>query len=76
MFSRRMVQALLIKPPGLAVREIAMSKKAEGNDKLAAKQEAFDSLKQGKPRSVIIDFMVFVGGVGSLIYVFNTITPN
>lgn len=53
-----------------------MSKKAAGNDKLDAKQEAFDALKQPKPRSVIIDFMVFVGGVGSLIYVFNTIAPN
>lgn len=53
-----------------------MSKKAAGNDKQEAKQEAFDALKEGKPRSAIIDFMVFCGGVGSLIYVFNTIAPN
>lgn len=29
-----------------------------------------------KPRNPVVDFMVFIGGVGSLIYVFNTIAPN
>ena len=29
-----------------------------------------------KPRSAFVDFMVFIGGVSSLIYVFNTIAPN
>ena len=31
---------------------------------------------QVKPRSAFVDFMVFIGGVSSLIYVFNTIAPN
>lgn len=45
-----------------------------------AKQEkgkaAIRAAQGVKPRSAFVDFMVFIGGVGSLIYVFNTITPN
>ncbi|ALL12686.1 hypothetical protein [Caulobacter henricii] len=39
-------------------------------------RDASGNLQTGKPRSVFVDFMVFIGGVGSLIYVFNTIAPN
>lgn len=39
-------------------------------------RNASGNIQTGKPRSVFVDFMVFIGGVGSLIYVFNTITPN
>jgi hypothetical protein len=62
--------------PGSAPTEIAMSKKAKGSEKLEAKNEAFDALRAPKPRSAIIDFMVFIGGVGSLVWVFTTIAPN
>lgn len=53
-----------------------MAKKAAESGKQEAKHEAFDALKAPKPRSIVIDMLVFVGGIGSLIYVLNTMTPN
>jgi len=41
-----------------------------------AKREAFKALNAGKPRSVIIDGLVFLGGVGSLLWVLRNMTPN
>ncbi len=52
-----------------------MAKKGE-NGKQAAKQDAFDALKGGKPRSIVIDGMVFCGGVGSLIWVLHAMAPS
>ncbi|MDR7228972.1 hypothetical protein J2X45_000035 [Caulobacter sp. BE264] len=53
-----------------------MAKKAAESGKQEAKHDAFDALKAPKPRSIVIDMLVFVGGIGSLIYVLNTMTPN
>jgi hypothetical protein len=53
-----------------------MAKKAAESGKQEAKQEAFDALKAPKPRSIVIDMLVFVGGIGSLIYVLNTMAPS
>lgn len=53
-----------------------MAKKEAGNSKQDAKQEAFDALKGGKPRSVVIDGLVFCGGVGSLIWVLHAMAPT
>lgn len=40
-----------------------------------AKREAFRALNTTKPRSVIIDGLVFIGGVGSLLWVLRNMTP-
>ena len=53
-----------------------MAKKEAGNAKLDAKQEAFDALKAPKPRSIVIDGLVFIGGIGSLLYVLHTMAPS
>lgn len=53
-----------------------MAKKEAANTKQDAKQEAFDALKAPKPRSVIIDMMVFCGGVGSLVWVLHAMAPT
>ena len=54
-----------------------MAKKAEAESgKQEAKQQAFDALKAGKPRSIVIDSLVFCGGIGSLIWVLNNMVPN
>lgn len=53
-----------------------MAKKAAESGKQEAKHDAFDALKAPKPRSIVIDMLVFVGGVGSLIYVLNTMAPS
>lgn len=52
-----------------------MSKPAK-NEKSEKGKQAIRDAQGGKPRSAFVDFMVFIGGVSSLIYVFNTITPN
>ena len=45
--------------------------------KQGAKRDAFDALREGgKPRSVMIDGLVFVGGVGSLIWVLHAMAPT
>ncbi|PIB96357.1 hypothetical protein [Caulobacter sp. X] len=41
-----------------------------------AKRDAFRALNTGKPRSVIIDGLVFIGGIGSLLWVLRHMTPN
>ncbi|ATC31210.1 hypothetical protein CA606_02005 [Caulobacter vibrioides] len=53
-----------------------MAKKAAESGKQEAKHEAFDALKAPKPRSIVIDMLVFIGGIGSLIYVLNTMAPS
>jgi hypothetical protein len=53
-----------------------MAKKAAESGKQDAKQEAFDALKMGKPRSIIIDMMVFCGGIGSLVWVLHAMAPT
>ncbi len=57
-------------------KERAMAKPEAQSAKQEAKQDAFDALKPGKPRSIVIDGLVFIGGVGSLIYVLHTMAPN
>ena len=52
-----------------------MAKKAE-SDKQGAKQDAFDALKSPKPRSIVIDMMVFCGGIGSLVWVLRNMAPT
>jgi hypothetical protein len=53
-----------------------MAKKAAESGKQEAKHEAFDALRAPKPRSIVIDMLVFIGGIGSLIYVLNTMAPS
>jgi hypothetical protein len=53
-----------------------MAKKAAESGKQEAKHEAFDALRAPKPRSIVIDTLVFIGGIGSLIYVLNTMAPS
>jgi hypothetical protein len=53
-----------------------MAKKAAESGKQEAKHEAFDALKAPKPRSIVIDMLVFIGGIGSLLYVLNTMAPS
>ncbi len=45
-------------------------------DKQDQGKQAIRDAQGVKPRNPVVDFMVFIGGVGSLIYVFNTIAPN
>lgn len=52
-----------------------MAKKA-ASGKQEAKQDAFDALRGPKPRSIVIDGLVFIGGVGSLIWVLQNMAPN
>ncbi|MCY1648587.1 hypothetical protein OVA11_16390 [Caulobacter sp. SL161] len=53
-----------------------MAKKAAESGKQEAKHEAFDALRAPKPRSIVIDMLVFIGGIGSLLYVLNTMSPS
>ena len=54
-----------------------MAKKAAAESgKQDAKQEAFDALRAPKPRSIVIDGLVFVGGVGSLVWVLHAMAPT
>ncbi|MDR6627953.1 hypothetical protein [Caulobacter segnis] len=48
---------------------------SQDSAKQDAKREAFKALNAGKPRSVIIDGLVFLGGVGSLLWVLRNMTP-
>jgi len=52
-----------------------VAKKDAESSKQEAKQQAFDALKAPKPRSIVIDVLVFVGGVGSLIWVLQNMAP-
>ncbi|MCA0358183.1 MAG: hypothetical protein LCH78_15280 [Proteobacteria bacterium] len=55
-----------------------MAKKAAESGKQEAKHDAFDALKgvEVKPRSIVIDGLVFIGGIGSLLYVLHTMVPS
>lgn len=53
-----------------------MAKKAAESGKQEAKQDAFDALKGPKPRSIVIDMMVFCGGIGSLVWVLHAMAPT
>lgn len=53
-----------------------MAKKAAGSEKQEAKIDAFDALKGPKPRSIVIDMMVFCGGIGSLVWVLHAMAPT
>lgn len=54
-----------------------MAKKAAAESgKQEAKHDAFDALRAPKPRSIVIDMMVFCGGIGSLIWVLNNMAPS
>lgn len=53
-----------------------MAKKAAASGKQDAKHDAFDALREGKPRSIVIDGLVFLGGVGSLIWVLHAMAPT
>ncbi|WP_184724278.1 hypothetical protein [Caulobacter sp.] len=57
------------------MQELAMAK-AAASGKQGAKQDAFDALKAPKPRSIVIDGLVFLGGVGSLIWVLHAMAPT
>lgn len=46
------------------------------SEKQAQGKQAIREAHGVKPRNPVVDFMVFIGGVGSLVYVFNTIAPN
>lgn len=48
---------------------------SDNSAKQDAKREAFRALNTTKPRSVIIDGLVFIGGVGSLLWVLRNMTP-
>ncbi|AVQ01387.1 hypothetical protein B7G68_05700 [Caulobacter segnis] len=48
---------------------------SQDSAKQDAKREAFKALNTAKPRSVIIDGLVFLGGVGSLLWVLRNMTP-
>lgn len=54
-----------------------MAKKEADSAKQDAKRDAFNALKGGgKPRSIVIDGLVFIGGVGSLIWVLQNMAPS
>lgn len=53
-----------------------MAKQEAESAKQEAKHETFNRLRPPKPRSVVIDGLVFVGGVGALIWVLGGMAPN
>jgi hypothetical protein len=53
-----------------------VAKKDPESAKQGAKQQAFDALKAPKPRSIVIDTLVFCGGVGSLVWVLHAMSPT
>jgi hypothetical protein len=48
---------------------------SQDSAKQDAKREAFRALNTSKPRSVVIDGLVFIGGVGSLLWVLRNMAP-
>ncbi|PHY21728.1 hypothetical protein [Caulobacter sp. BP25] len=48
---------------------------SQDSSKQDAKREAFRALNTSKPRSVVIDGLVFIGGVGSLLWVLRNMAP-
>ncbi|WP_425997670.1 hypothetical protein [Caulobacter sp. DWR1-3-2b1] len=52
------------------------AKAGKTSEKQAQGKQAIRDAHSLKPRNPVVDFMVFIGGVSSLVYVFNTIAPN
>ncbi|ADG09607.1 hypothetical protein [Caulobacter segnis] len=53
-----------------------MAKKEAASANQEAKHYAFNALRPPKPRSVVIDGLVFVSGVGALVWVLCGMAPN
>ncbi|PIB96355.1 hypothetical protein [Caulobacter sp. X] len=53
-----------------------MAKTEAESAKQGAKVVAFSALRPPKPRSVVIDGLVFVSGVGALLWVLCNMAPN
>jgi hypothetical protein len=53
-----------------------MAKKEAESAKQEAKHGAFNVLRGPKPRSVVIDGLVFVSGVGALVWVLSAMAPT
>jgi hypothetical protein len=60
---------------GLGFEELESNAMSQDTAKQDAKRDAFRALNTGKPRSVIIDGLVFIGGVGSLLWVLRNMAP-
>lgn len=53
-----------------------MAKKEAASANQVAKYDAFNALRPPKPRSVVIDGLVFIGGVGALLWVLCNMAPT
>ncbi len=53
-----------------------MAKNEAASANQGAKYAAFNALRPPKPRSVVIDGLVFISGVGSLLWVLFAMAPN
>jgi hypothetical protein len=53
-----------------------MAKKEVESAKQEAKHGAFSVLRPPKPRSVVIDGLVFISGVGALLWVLSNMAPT
>ncbi len=53
-----------------------MAKAEAESVKQVAKHGAFNSMRPPKPRSVVIDGLVFIGGVGALLWVLCNMAPT
>jgi hypothetical protein len=54
----------------------AMAKNEAASANQEAKYHAFNALRPPKPRSVVIDGLVFIGGFGALLWVLCAMAPN
>ncbi|PHY21727.1 hypothetical protein [Caulobacter sp. BP25] len=53
-----------------------MAKKEAASANQGASYHAFNALRPPKPRSVVIDGLVFISGVGALVWVLCSMAPN
>lgn len=53
-----------------------MAKQEAESAKQEAKRDAFNNLRPPKPRSVVIDGLVFLSGVGALLWVLGNMAPD
>jgi len=53
-----------------------MANKEAASANQQAKHGAFNALRPPKPRSVVIDGLVFISGVGALLWVLSAMAPN
>jgi hypothetical protein len=60
---------------GLGFEELESIAMSQDTAKQDAKRDAFRALNTSKPRSVIIDGLVFLGGIGSLLWVLRNMAP-